>query len=1678
MSISFTNLTTGASANAVYRWDFGNGNTSALRNPGAIYNEEKTYTVTLTVTDGTQTATKTATVTVYKKPTVDFSVAKPKVCLPDAATFSANATAGDGSISNYFWDFGDGTTQQGWGNTVSHYYLSEQKPTVTLTVTNSYGCYNSVTKAGTLDVLGRMNATFNTDKNLLCTLDEAVQLTNNSTGPGTLNYAWDFGDGNASTQKNPSHKFSRKGVFPVRLTVTNTDGCSATTTASVNAAYFNTDFSSRPLCREVTFTSSSYLYPGNSVWQFGDGSSANAYTTASHVYNAAGTYKVILINTYSGCKDTVSKNVQVEDLVNFNSTIEAPVQLCKEYNYAFKSRSSTAPGNSFWEFGDGGTANWGQDLNHAYYAPGTYTVKLTNTFGTCKETVTKTVTVNDLPNPQGFLVDYGGICGAPVTVKFKDTTATATRWEWRLDYSYTNPFSTQQNSSYPFNSDGTHYVYLNVTNAAGCSRGTSKAVHVYRPSVSIYYLSTSSPVGNYDCDSLTIRFGANSNQPIKNYLWSFGDGTTSTEETPQHQYKTVGIYPVTLNYTTESGCTGVAYYTARVYGKPEAKFSYVIPCGNALSLQFRDQSYFSDNWRWKFGDSPYEGYHATPTFTFPDTGKYRVTFINRIGSCADTTVQEVYANVLPSSLGITTVNNTCEGNRGTVTFDQRSLRISGGVWDFGDGTTMPYDTAAHNIKHTYARTGTYTVTLMGQGTNCMLTDQRTVHILLKQNPVLTANKTEICSNDNVGIGISNLTANPFTGNVQWGQYYLSGLLDENGTAFMSNPYTYDWQYTNYTTTLQGFRAGITKIRAVVSAGNTGCSDTTNYTNLKVNGPVAGFKVLANGICYKSPFVLEDTSKTVTNTPLRTWQWDFGDGQYETRTQSGRVEHRYAQPGNYTVRLTVTDASGCVASFSYTVNAKGPKAAFSASGLYVPNVPLNTTVTFYNNTVSWYSNSVNYLWQYGDGATSTNYTGSHTYTQPGVNTVRLIATDPSLPCADTAVQVITVKDFNTAFTFSTTHLTNSSCPPVLVRINNLSVGAIRVLWDFGDGTASGDQFYPSHTYTKPGVYKITLYTYGYNGLTGTYVDSVIVSEPAAQITADVLQGCTSQGVTLQATATGTQSFTWDFGDGTVKQSTDATAAHQYLTPGIYAPKLIVKDAKGCTNSTALPDKIIIDSLAVVIKGIPAVICDSTRINFQPEVRSIAADRTGVPLTYHWNFGTGNATDTTNVKNAVFKYNKPGMYTVRFKVVSPFGCVKEVTENIVVRKKAKGSVSGPAAICAGSAATFTGSASTGPVEWNWLFGNGNTAAVANPGPQTFNIPGTYNIRLMVNHNGCSDTTVSPLVVHPNPVVGLSASKTQLCRGESVQLTATGGATYAWQPADGLNDASAATTIVTPLQTTAYTVEVGNTFGCKKSESVRLTVIQPFRLSLPSEVPICKGDSIQLNANGAASYQWISITTGLSSTTVSNPLAAPDETITYTVVGWDAYNCFKDTAAVTIRVQPLPTVVAEPDFQMMAAETHQLNATASADAVQWLWSADLYLSCTNCPSPVTTPRMPVDYVVTVKNQYGCAASDTVKVKLRCSEDFIFIPNAFTPNDDGKNDRFYIKGKGIGIIKSLQIFNRWGEPVFKRTNFNIDDASAAWDGYYKESLVPIGAYVYIAEMQCDGGQPIIKKGTVIVTY
>ncbi len=1386
LKVSFNSISSGTSSTTTYSWNLGNGNSSVISNPSAVYFTEGTYTITLTVKDGNQTSVKSKDVKVFKKPTVNFNWSSSKGCLPFSVTFNSTSTAGDGYMSSYYWDFGDGSTQQSSSPSITHVYQTQQKASVTLTAVNQYGCYSTITKNDIIEVIGPLTPDFTVDQTVLCKITDEIKFTNKSTGPGTLSYLWDFGDGTTSTATDPKHIYNLKGIYTIKLTATSSEGCVNIKTLSnyVNVASYKADFS----------------------------------------LNAA--------------------------------------ELCLGNYVQLNSLSTPSPSSTIWKMGDGNTYYNSSYLNHYYYTPGTYNIKLVNTFGNCTDSITKSVKIKPIPVIRGFVDSLASLCGAPVQVYFRDTTAGAVKWEWDFNYNYSqNIGSTLQAPVYSYNSNGSYKVRLKVENAEGCSASSYKYISITRPNVYINYISSTAG-GNNSCNAFTVKFTTYSSEPVSSWKWTFSDGTTSTEPTPEHTFSTVGNHPVQLTYTTVNGCTGTASYNyINILPKAVANFISVSGtdiCGNTV-VHFVNQSTGEMfRGRWFVDGLSASGLYFNLNYNdlyyqFTTPGKHTITYIATNGACYDTMTRVDYIDVKPPFVKINRYNKTCNDKRDEVTFYDGSTQANSWLWDFGDGVTSAYTVAQTSISHKYAASGNYKVKLSVTNGSCTVSDSVVVSVLLKQAPQLSATVTNLCAQENLSYSISALEPMPGTSN--W-NYYFSKIEYGDNSQFNgynnTSPYYYIDRMPFNGSLSGGLNAVNNKLRMILYNNSNGCYDTTNYISYTIKGAVAGFTVVADNLCYQSPVVFKDTSKLTGNNSITSWEWNFGDGVMQTFATGGTVNHTYTNPGGYYVTLKITDAAGCsssTSSYSRYVQVKGPKAAFYVSGT---NVPLSTTVYFYNNTNNNNSYNTQYVWDFGDGSNSNLYNPSHKYTVAGTYLAKLTATDPVTGCTSLATQTIIVRDFNSNFSFSTRFISNTSCPPVIASFNNTSAGAVRVTWDFGDGTTAGNVNYPSHTYTQSGRYIVKLFVYGYNGLTGTYTDSIIVKGMQAGITFNPSLACASQQIDFKSSSTGVSSFLWDFGDGILLSGTDSSAIHFYKSPGVYKPAMLITNAAGCLQAVSSAETIIIDSLSAAIKGIPAQICNQANINFVADIYSVGAAQSANFLTYKWDFGTGVAADTSNNKNPSFNYTKPGTYTVSLKVYAKSGCFKETKEIITVKESSKGTISGPLELCPGHTAAFTAAATiTNGVQWKWDFKNGQTAAIQNPSAQLYTNAGAYAVTLIVTNQGCADTSTHQLIVHADPVPLVTPSSTTLCTGKSIQLNASGGTTYQWTPVTGLDNALLASPLASPTATTTYSVKVINQFGCSKTGSVQVKVVQPFKLTAKTDYNICEGESTTLSATGASTY-----------------------------------------------------------------------------------------------------------------------------------------------------------------------------------------------------------------------------------
>ena len=289
--VYFTDLSTGEPTS--WRWDFGDGATSASQNPSHSYSAAGSYDVSLTVFNdcGEDDATDYVTITVSDAPVADFSADPTSVCVGSDVYFTDLST---GEPTSWSWDFGDGATSA--SQNPSHSYSAAGSYDVSLTVFNDCG-EDDATDYVTITVSDAPVADFSADPTSVC-VGYDVYFTDLSSGEPT-SWSWDFGDGATSASQNPSHSYSAAGSYDVSLTVSNDCGeDDATdyvtiTVSDAPVADFSADPTSVCVGYDVYFTDLSSGEPTSWSWDFGDGATSTDQNP-SHSYSAAGSYDVSL----------------------------------------------------------------------------------------------------------------------------------------------------------------------------------------------------------------------------------------------------------------------------------------------------------------------------------------------------------------------------------------------------------------------------------------------------------------------------------------------------------------------------------------------------------------------------------------------------------------------------------------------------------------------------------------------------------------------------------------------------------------------------------------------------------------------------------------------------------------------------------------------------------------------------------------------------------------------------------------------------------------------------------------------------------------------------------------------------------------------------------------------------------------------------------------------------------------------------------------------------------------------------------------------------------------------------------------------------------------------------------------------------------------------------------------
>ena len=378
LTVRFTDHSTNSPTSWI--WDFGNGQLQSVQNPIVNFSTPGTYTVKLIVrnTAGIDEEEKINYITVFPSPTASFTANITTACVPATIQFTDQSTSppGGGTITSWSWNFGDGGTSN--SQSPSHQYTAAGFYTVSLLITSSTGCQSYASIGRYIRIINGIDANFVYSQPTTCQGPFTISFQDQSSGPGTLSYLWNFGSGSpsSSTLSNPTVIYASPGTYPVQLSVQSDLGCNGTITKNIVVAGKTTDFTApASIClgQSVKFQNNSSPPPSSSVWDFGDGT-ISSQINPTKTYLAGGTYQVKLINDYGNCIDSIKKTVVVNTQPPVNFSANDSTSCKTPFTVQFSDLSPSAS-TWLWDFGDGATSS-SQTPSHTYNSLGLFSVTL------------------------------------------------------------------------------------------------------------------------------------------------------------------------------------------------------------------------------------------------------------------------------------------------------------------------------------------------------------------------------------------------------------------------------------------------------------------------------------------------------------------------------------------------------------------------------------------------------------------------------------------------------------------------------------------------------------------------------------------------------------------------------------------------------------------------------------------------------------------------------------------------------------------------------------------------------------------------------------------------------------------------------------------------------------------------------------------------------------------------------------------------------------------------------------------------------------------------------------------------------------------------------------------------------------------------------------------------------
>lgn len=1577
--------------------------------PNPIVSPEATtiYTAEIYGPDSICSISREAVVNVFPVASMDFDY---EVGCDGLTVKFFNQSEG---ADTYFWDFGVSPDNSDTSTEEVPTFTFPTYGTYTITLASGDGTFCPDTIQRTIEIEEAiLQADFTYEISDCETDGVTVQLSNTSINSlnNTETVFWQVQGYGNFTNVDPVFTVTENTTIVAKLIISTTDGCQDAMTQSFDVQLIDISIQDEILrCPGENV----FLNPGGNptytyAWSPSTGLSANNIPNPMAAPSQTTTYTATITQfTFDAC--TVTREVTVVVPPAINADADQVITTCDSLQEL--TASADVAVDYSWESSNNGTFPNTPTIEVLVSGITEYTVTMTDAFN-CTD---KTNFIVQGGPVQIAATDQEVACSnEPILVSVTNLDPNdSLTYDWNPD----NAIITGANTPVPIvsNTPGTTVLTVTATSLFGCEATDTSTVVVFDDDIELDF--------SYElaCDGKTVQF-INESLNAFDYLWIFGDGTTSTEVNPVHEFADFDDYSVTLTVIYEGvTCVEDAVRTVTTI-PPEVKadfsFEYSDCENEQVVISFFDQSTNSFNnpisYQWTFTNG-FSSNEQNPIMVVEQSmNMVGRLIIETANGCRDTVLQ-------PLQVGITEVDieediTLCFG-------DTTALNPTGNnnyeyLWTPSTGLSDP--TVANPLAFP-TETTTYSVEIRNfSADTCTLFRQVTVFVTPEITIDLSVNPDEISCNVPVTIEAS---VAPAGLDIIW--------TDGNGFMSTNNPIVVNPQdTTTYTVTVTDqFQCSQSDSARILV-------DQRLELDLSLEGEVTSCN---------EPVTI---AATVDNGNPEMIVWSNGE--------SGVFEITVDPDPNTTTVYTVTieDELGCETTdsveifFPEVVLVNTPNNLISCNAQI--GIPSNTNVP------------VDYNWTNANGETvGQNATLLITPTETGYYYLEVTdqygctAQDSSLVQVPPAIFLQTTEDFISCNSSVDLSVTSNLDPDLTYTWFNTA----------GQQVGQGSTISQNPTVT-------TVYTVVAEDAFGCQAsDAIQVTVPPAAINIQLEDTTFCQGpVLLEANSNYLNAqFTWVDETGAVVNIGPTFEVYPefqayYIVTALNAFDCSIQDTIFVTNGE-------------VDMGVtsPQVLCPTDSVPVFAQNLDL-----NDTLNFSWTSSPNGVILTDPLQDTIGIQPPIGTSFYYVEAINQFDCQSTDTIEVTVQEFLPDS-SFVMDICPGVPTLINPDGNPGYV-YNWIPDTGlDDASSPNPVATVFeDITYTVEITNFGNVDTCSAQFQVTLNVSPD--INIEAfGDTTLCDPGDLVVSATSDTPvdFAWseEPDFSTIFSTDPNPTVTPEGTVIYYVTATDALGCKDTAQVQINSY-PIDIDLQPRYDLCLGAELDLEVINNASdqiltYQWQPVSAIITGASSSIATVSPAGSTAYSVTVTNQFNCM-DSAATFVNVVDVGTnlfAFADPDTIILNSGQFSQLTTNDSTNFTYIWEPADFLNDPSIFNPEARPEETTEYTVTIVGDAGCTGSRTVTVVVinpDCIEPYVFIPSGFTPNNDGVNDVVFVRGNNIDELY-FTIYNRWGQKLFE-----TEDPNVGWDGTFKGEVLAPDVYGYYVRLRCYNGEEYFKKGNI----